>query len=286
MADYCAEAYAKINLGLDVVGRRADGYHLVKMIMQSVGISDNLIFSKTPEGEISISSNVDLGAPEDNLIYKAIKLIRNEFGIKEGVSVQLTKRIPVAAGLAGGSSDCAATLKAMNLMFGLELSPEKLAEYGVRLGADVPFCLMGGTALSEGIGEVLTPVENTLDVSVLLVKPDIGISTKAVYSALDRIEDPFHPDIDGILAALKNNDLAGMCANMGNILEEVSCKMSPVIDIIKESMLKLGADGSMMSGSGPTVFGLFSDRKKAEAAFSEFKASEFAGGTFLTGFVR
>ena len=285
MSDYSTEAYAKINLGLDVVGRRTDGYHLVKMIMQSVGISDSLFFTKTADGEIHIDSNVNLGAPESNLIYKAIKLIRGEFGIKEGVSVQLTKRIPVAAGLAGGSSDCAATLKAMNSMFGLELSPEQLADYGVRLGADVPFCLLGGTALSEGIGEVLTPVANTLDVHVLLVKPDIGISTKEVYTALDGIEDPLHPDIDGILEALRNNDLAGMCAKMGNILEEVSCKMSPVINDIKKKMLELGADGSMMSGSGPTVFGLFSDSKKAEAAYNEFKASKFADGTFLTGFV-
>ncbi len=285
MSDYSTEAYAKINLGLDVVGRRDDGYHLVKMVMQSVGLSDLLDFSRTSDGRISIDSNVDLGAPEDNLIYKAVELIRREYGIKDGVSVRLTKRIPVAAGLAGGSSDCAATLKAMNAMFELNLTPQKLAEYGVRLGADVPYCLLGGTALAEGIGEILTPVTPVRGVHVLLVKPEIGISTKAVYQALDELKDPMHPDIDGLLEAVRENDLKGMCSRMGNILEDVSCRMAPVVNDIKKKMLELGADGSMMSGSGPTVFGLFVDSKKAEAAYLDFKASKFAEGTFLTGFV-
>ncbi len=285
MSDYSTKAYAKINLGLDVVGRRGDGYHLVKMVMQSVGLSDLLDFTRTKDGRISIDSNVDLGAPEDNLIYKAIELIRKEYRVKDGVSVRLTKRIPVAAGLAGGSSDCAATLKAMNAMFGLNLNPEKLAEYGVRLGADVPYCLLGGTALAEGIGEILTPMTPFTGVHVLLVKPDIGISTKAVYHALDELKDPVHPDIDRILAAVRDRDLNSMCAQMGNILEGVSSRMAPVVNEIKAKMLELGADGSMMSGSGPTVFGLFADIKKAEAAFREFNAREFSEGTFLTEFV-
>ena len=219
------------------------------------------------------------------LIYKAVELIRREYGIKDGVSVRLTKRIPIAAGLAGGSSDCAATLKAMNAMFELNLTPQKLAEYGVRLGADVPYCLLGGTALAEGIGEILTPVAPVRGAHVLLVKPEIGISTKAVYQALDELKDPMHPDIDGLLEAVRDHDLKGMCSRMGNILEDVSCRMAPVVNDIKKKMLELGADGSMMSGSGPTVFGLFADSKKAEAAYLDFKASKFAEGTFLTGFV-
>ena len=287
MGDYCTEAYAKINIGLDVTGRRDDGYHSVRMVMQTVGLSDTLEFTRTGDDRITVESNVNLGLPEDNLIYKAIDLIRREYGIRDGINVRLTKRIPLSAGLAGGSSDCAASLRAMNSMFRLDIDEETLARYGLSLGADVPYCLLGGTALAEGIGEILTPLPPLPPaghVKVLLVKPNIGISTKAVYHAFDSVKDPVHPDIDGLVAAIKKNDFAGTCSLLGNILETVSCSMSPAIDDIKESMLELGAVGSLMSGSGPTVFGLFTDSEKARAAYRDFKRSKYSSGTFFTGF--
>ncbi|MBQ3912499.1 MAG: 4-(cytidine 5'-diphospho)-2-C-methyl-D-erythritol kinase, partial [Lachnospiraceae bacterium] len=188
MAEFTVKAYAKINLGLDIVGLRDDGYHLVRMIMQTVGLSDVLEFTRTDDGRITIDSDVALGAPSDNLIYKAIDLLRREEGIAHGMHVKLTKCIPVAAGLAGGSSDCAASLKAANELYGLGLSPERLAAYGVRLGADVPYCLMGGTAISEGIGEKLTPLPAAPQAYVLLVKPAFGISTKEAYGGYDSKE--------------------------------------------------------------------------------------------------
>ena len=285
MAEFTAKAYAKINLGLDIVGLRDDGYHLVRMIMQTVGLSDVLEFSRTDDGRITIDSDVTLGAPSDNLIYKAIDLLRREEGVAHGMHVKLTKRIPVAAGLAGGSSDCAASLKAANELYGLGLSPERLAEYGVRLGADVPYCLMGGTAISEGIGEKLTPLPAAPQAHVLLVKPSFGISTKEAYAAYDREERPDHPDIDGLIRAIEAGDLHAMCAHMGNVLEPVSIAMHPEIETIKHKMLALGAAGSMMSGSGPTVFGLFDDEAAAKRAYIEFADAGDGMQVFLTEFV-
>ena len=285
MAELTAKAYAKINLGLDIVGLRADGYHLVRMIMQTVGLSDELEFTRTKDGLITIDSDVELGAVSDNLIYKAVDLLRREEGISDGMHVKLTKRIPVAAGLAGGSSDCAASLKAANDLYGLGLSPERLAAYGVRLGADVPYCLMGGTAISEGIGEKLTPLPAAPKAHVLLVKPSFGISTKEAYAAYDREESPAHPDIDGLIRAIKAGDLRAMCASMGNVLEPVSIAMHPEIADIKARMKELGAAGSMMSGSGPTVFGLFDDEAAAKRAYEEFADAGSRAQVCLTGFV-
>ncbi len=281
---YNIDAYAKINLGLDVIGRREDGYHLVRMVMQTVGLCDSLSFEKNSFGEISIRSNVDLGPARNNLIYKAVELIRSEFGITDGVDVDLHKRIPAAAGLAGGSSDCAAALKAMNSLFSLEIPDEKLAAYGVRLGADVPYCLMGGTALAEGIGEVLSPLGSVPEAYVLLVKPPLGISTKEIYERLDSESDIGHPDIDGLIAAVGRKDLDGICGLMGNVLEKVSCGIYPVINEIRNDMKAMGAKGAMMSGSGPTVFGLFDDPDTASKAYQRFKSSRFGEATFLTGF--
>ncbi len=281
---YNIDAYAKINLGLDVIGRREDGYHLVRMVMQTVGLCDSLSFEPNSSGEISIRSNVDLGPARNNLIYKAVELIRSEFGITDGVDVDLHKRIPAAAGLAGGSSDCAAALKAMNSLFSLEIPDEKLAAYGVRLGADVPYCLMGGTALAEGIGEVLSPLGSVPEAYVILVKPPLGISTKEIYERLDSESDIGHPDIDGLIAAVGRKDLDGICGLMGNVLEKVSCGIYPVINEIRNDMKAMGAKGAMMSGSGPTVFGLFDDHDTASKAYQRFKSSRFGEATFLTGF--
>ena len=285
MAEFTAKAYAKINLGLDIVGLRDDGYHLVRMIMQTVGLSDVLEFTRTDDGRITIDSDVALGAPSDNLIYKAIDLLRREEGIAHGMHVKLTKCIPVAAGLAGGSSDCAASLKAANELYGLGLSPERLAEYGVRLGADVPYCLMGGTAISEGIGEKLTPLPAAPQAYVLLVKPAFGISTKEAYGGYDSKEHHDHPDIDGLIRATEAGDLHAMCALMGNVLEPVSIAIHPEIETIKHKMLALGAAGSMMSGSGPTVFGLFDDEAAAKRAYEEFADAQDGMQVCLTEFV-
>ena len=284
MAELIAKAYAKINLGLDIVGLRDDGYHLVRMIMQTVGVADELEFTRTKDGQITIDSNVNLGKASDNLIYKAIDLIRKEKGITGGMQVRLTKNIPVAAGLAGGSSDCAAALKAMNELYGLGLSAEQLADYGVRLGADVPYCLMGGTAISEGIGEKLTALKPAPFVHVLLVKPPVGISTKEAYAAYDREERHEHPDIDGLIRAIEAQDLKALCASMGNVLEPVSMNMHPEIGNIKAKMLELGAAGSMMSGSGPTVFGLFGEEETAARAGRELKEAFPEAEVFMTGF--
>ncbi|MBR5967558.1 MAG: 4-(cytidine 5'-diphospho)-2-C-methyl-D-erythritol kinase, partial [Lachnospiraceae bacterium] len=204
--------------------------------------------------------------------------------ITDGMRVRLTKNIPVAAGLAGGSSDCAAALKAMNKIYGLGLSPEELAAYGVRLGADVPYCLMGGTAISEGIGEILTPLPSAPFAHVLLVKPPVGISTKEAYAAYDREPQHEHPDIDGLIHAIEARDLRAMCASMGNVLEPVSVGMHPEIEDIKAKMKELGAAGSMMSGSGSTVFGLFEEKEAAGAAGIVLKETYPGAEIFLTGF--
>lgn len=286
MKEFEIKAPGKINLGLDVVGRREDGYHLVKMVMQTVRLYDRLRFNKTKFESIVIESNLRyLPCNENNLVYKAIDIIRREYGITDGMHVTLDKRIPVAAGMAGGSSDAAATIKAMNRMYDLGMSPEKMAEMGLKLGADVPYCLMGGTALAEGIGEKLTKLSDVPAAKILLVKPNISISTKVVYEKIDSAGDLNHPDIDAIIRAVDNQDLRGICDNMGNVLETVSCDDYPVITSIKQRMLGFGAVGAMMSGSGPTVFGVFTDNDCAEKAFYEFKSGEFGRGTFLTEFM-
>ncbi len=286
MNKYCIDAYGKINLGLDVIGRREDGYHLVKMVMQTVGLYDTLEFEKTEGPEIIIKTGTDeLPSDKGNLIYRAVEMVRERFGIKEGVSVKLTKRIPIAAGMAGGSTDAAASLKAMKTLFELDIPEEELYEMGLRLGADVPYCLMGGTALAEGIGEILTRLPSVPEAKVLLVKPPIGISTAVVYRRIDTAGVPVHPDIDGIITQIKEKNTKGYCKLLGNVLEMVSCSDYPIIDEIKAKMTELGADASMMSGSGPTVFGIFTDYAKADEAYRYFKRTEFQDSVFLTDFV-
>lgn len=276
-------AYAKINLSLDVVGRLANGYHEVRMIMQTVGIHDTLKFEKT-EGEIVLSSDAgELPLGEDNLIYKAAKLVRETYGISGGVKVHLEKRIPVAAGMAGGSTDAAATLKAMNLLYDLRLSEEDLCGLGVKLGADVPYCIMGGTALSEGIGEVLTKLAPMPECVLLVAKPDINVSTKEVYQALDSQSVPWHPDVDGMRQAIEEGRLEGIYSRLGNVLETVTVAKHPIVSEIKQEMLENGALGSLMSGSGPSVFGIFDDEEKARAAGECIKKKGLAKQVFVTG---
>ncbi|MBS7240216.1 MAG: 4-(cytidine 5'-diphospho)-2-C-methyl-D-erythritol kinase [Acetatifactor sp.] len=275
-------AYAKINLGLDVIGRLPNGYHEVKMIMQSVGICDELTFEKQPSGITVTTDSGELPTDENNLIYRAAKLLLDTCAVKEGVRIHLTKRIPIAAGMAGGSTDAAATLKAVNQLFRFGKTKEELMELGVKIGADVPYCILGGTALAEGIGERLTPLPPMPNCHLLVAKPDINVSTKYVYTTLDAAPILFHPDIDGMTAAILAGDLTGITAKLGNVLETVTVPAHPIISKIKEKFLELGSDGVLMSGSGPTVFGIFSDKTAAEKAYASMKQSSLAGQVFLT----
>lgn len=278
------KALAKVNLGLDVVRRREDGYHEVKMIMQTIHLYDRLDIRKMKEPGIQIQSNLSfLPVNENNLIYKAGKLLMDEFGITEGVSVKLDKRIPVAAGMAGGSTDAAAMLWGMNRLFSLKLSLEELMKRGVTIGADVPYCLMRGTALAEGIGEKLSPLPPMMKVPILIAKPQISVSTKFVYSNLKLDKDTVHPDIDQCIEDIRRGSLTDLCAHMGNVLESVTIPAYPVIREIKEHMMENGAVGAMMSGSGPTVFGLFSDEKTAKKAYYAMRKSGLAKQVYLSG---
>lgn len=279
------KAYAKVNLGLDVVRRREDGYHEVKMIMQNIGVHDELTFRKQEQGITLKIDRVDLPTDGNNLIYRTAKLIKEEFEITEGVYITLKKRIPIAAGLAGGSTDAAAVFKGMNELFGLRMTQEKMCELGVRIGADVPYCIMGGTALAEGIGEKLTPLPDAPGAVVLLAKPDISVSTKDIYQNLNVPELKVHPDIDGMTKAIIRHDLDGIIERMDNVLESVTVKMHPVIDEIKNFMKEQGAQRAMMSGSGPTVFGIFEDQGQAAAAYLALKETGLAKDLVVTTFV-
>ncbi len=284
------KAYGKVNLGLDVVRRREDGYHEVRMIMQTVGIYDRIDLTRRERPGIGIETNLYyLPDNENNLAYKAARLLMDEFDVKEGVNIRIKKFIPVAAGMAGGSSDAAAVLFGVNKMFSLGLSMEELMKRGVRLGADVPYCLMRGTALSEGIGEILTPLNPVPQCQVLIAKPAVSVSTKFVYENLhvNQLPKTAHPDIDCLMRAIENRDLRALAENMGNILETVTIPAHPVIQDIKDKMMSMGAVGAMMSGSGPTVFGLFMSPSKAEEAYEEMRcgsASSMARQVYLTRF--
>lgn len=277
------QAFAKINLGLDVLGKREDGYHEVRMIMQTIRMYDQLDMRKSVEPGIHLTTNKKyIPVDENNLVWRAAKLMMDTCGIMEGVSIHLHKVIPVAAGMAGGSSDAAATLVGMNRLFHCGLSKEKLMELGVQIGADVPYCVMRGTALAEGIGEKLTSLPGVPMCYVLIGKPGINVSTKFVYGNLHLDEVTDHPDIDGMVQAIRNHDLYGITDRMGNVLESVTCPAYPVIDEIKAQMMKNGAVNAMMSGSGPTVFGIFDDPDKAEFARDQLKISGLSKQTFLT----
>lgn len=279
------KAYAKINLGLDVIGTLPNGYHEVRMIMQTVGIYDELTFEEIDMG-IEISTNAgELPLNEDNLIYKACKLLMDKYGIDKGVRIHLEKNIPIAAGMAGGSTDAATTLKGVAELFNLDVSEEELKEIGVKIGADVPYCVMGGTALAEGIGEKLTALKPAPKCFLLVEKPDINVSTKYVYEHLDAKSDYEHPDIDGMLAAIEGDDLDGVVCRLKNVLEAVTVEAYPIIDEIKNDMLEAGAMGSLMSGSGPTVFGIFDDENRARLAFEKMKELGKAKQIFLTELV-
>jgi 4-diphosphocytidyl-2-C-methyl-D-erythritol kinase len=312
-------AYAKVNLALDVLGRRENGYHDVKMVMQNLDIYDELEFElcDTQEGSYSIiikTDNPDIPTDERNLIYKAARLLLEEYGIQKKLTVRLEKNIPVEAGMAGGSTDAAATLHAVNELAGLGLSTKQLMDHGVRLGADVPFCVLGKTALSEGIGEILTEIPALPGCFVAVAKPAVGVSTKLVYTELDNVmakaamadetagvagesavknvSAVVHPNVDVMVAALKEGvgvDESKRCeivrrvaGLMGNVLESVTIPMHPEIAEIKCIMLENGAINAMMSGSGPTVYGIYEDEKSAETAVAQIRAAGLAAQTFVT----
>lgn len=282
------KAYAKINLSLDVVRRRDDGYHEVKMIMQTVGLYDELVMEKCGQGiHITVSMGEDflgetLPADENNLVYKAAKLVTDRYGLSGGVRIHLDKRIPMAAGMAGGSTDAAAVIRGMNELFLLGMDAGEMKKLAVKIGADVPYCIEGGTQLSEGIGEILTPLRAAPEFLLLIAKPDIGVSTKYVYENLNLQTLTAHPDVDGMAAAIENGDEAGIVDRMENVLESVTLEKYPVIRKIKEVMKKNGARNALMSGSGPTVFGIYKNREEMDKTARLLRDGKLAKQIFIT----
>ena len=276
------KALGKVNLGLDILGRKENGYHEVRMVMQTVYLYDRVILERSRTPGIMVETNLRfLPVNENNLAYRAAKLLMDEFRIEDGISIRLNKHIPVAAGMAGGSSNAAAVLFGMNRIFGLGLTMEELMKRGVTLGADVPYCIMRGTVLAEGIGEVLTPLAPMPKCFVLLAKPPVAVSTKLVYEKLDSQEIENHPDIDGIIEGLEEQSLAKITASMGNVLERVTALEYPIIDKIKNTMKTAGALNAMMSGSGPTVFGIFEDKNRARAAAQKIKETQLTKQVYV-----
>ncbi len=277
------KALAKINLGLDVLGRRADGYHNVRMVMQSIYLYDNVKIEQKRQPGIELISNLYyLPSDSGNIAYKAAQMLMEEFDLPGGVRITLEKHIPVAAGMAGGSSNAAAVLFGMNKIYGLHLSQQELMERGVKLGADVPYCIMRGTVLAEGIGERLTVLPAMPKCAVLIAKPPISVSTRVVYQGLDAMEIVRHPDIDGLIHALDQGSLEGTAACMGNVLEDVTITRYPVINEIKQEMIAAGALNAMMSGSGPTVFGLFESKMVAREAQERIRKKGLAKQAYVT----
>ena len=277
------KALAKINLGLDVLRKREDGYHDVRMIMQTVRIFDRLALVKQDKEGIRVRTNLYyLPANENNLVYKAANLLFEEFDIPGGLSIDLKKYIPVAAGMAGGSSDAAAAFVGVNRMFHLGLTEEQLMERAVKVGADVPYCIMRGTALAEGIGEKLKRLPKVPECYVLVGKPGINVSTKTAYENLNLAGIGKHPDIDGLIRDIEDGDLYAMASKMENVFEPGIIRQYPVIGNIKELMEEKGALKAVMSGSGPTVFGIFDNRDKMAAAARSLRKSGLAKTVFAT----
>lgn len=276
-------AMGKINLGLDVVRRREDGYHEVRMVMQMVNLYDKIKITKIRRPKIYISTNLKfLPIDENNIAYKAAKLLMEEFNLKSGVYIEIEKHIPVAAGMAGGSSDAATVLYGINRLFRLNLNKTQLMERGVKLGADVPFCISRRTSLCEGIGEIITPLPSMPDCYILIAKPGFSVSTKYVYENLDIDSLKTHPDIDSLIDAINRQDIDGVAGRMENVLETVTAVKYPEIEGIKDLMRQKGALNAMMSGSGPTVFGIFNQKRLAKIAYEEVRKEASVRNVFLT----
>lgn len=265
------KAYAKINIALDIIGKREDGYHLLRMIMQSIDLYDTIIIDKVGSG-IKLKCNKHyVPIDERNLAYKAAKLFMETYSINQGVEIDLVKNIPVSAGLAGGSTDAAGVLKLMNRIFNINASEDELKALGLKLGADVPYCISGGTALCEGIGEKITQLKPFKDKILVLIKPPFGVSTKEVYRDFNLSKAIFHPKIEELIKAMEKDDIYFVSENMKNLLENVTLKKHRVINNIKEEVKSNGSIGTMMSGSGPTVFAFFDDMLKAQMCYDNMK---------------
>ena len=274
---------AKINITLDVIGKRPDGYHDLRMIMQTVNLYDMVYIRKMHAEGIKLKTNLKwLPNNEGNIAYKAAQLFKETYGIESGISIELNKRIPVAAGLAGGSSNAAAVLIGMNYLFGTQIEDKELMKLGVQLGADVPYCILKGTALAEGIGDILTPLPPIPNCYVLLAKPRINVSTATVFRDLNLSGVQDHPPTNKVIQAIEQGDIHTMAANMGNVLETVTIKRHPIITTIKNIMLGHGALGAMMSGSGPTVFGIYSSKNGAYKAAHKLKLESLVRDVFIT----
>lgn len=282
MSEITLKAYAKVNIGLDIVGKREDGYHLLKSVMQQVGLYDLITVSTRDDKEIKIlSDNPAVPLDESNIAYKAAKRMMDKYQIETGVNIHIDKRIPVAAGMAGGSTDGAAVIKGINELYNLGASNSELNEIGVLVGADVPFCIEGGTMLCEGIGEKMTKLDSVPEMQLLIAKPPIDVSTVQVYKSL-KLSELEHPDMDKVLEGFSEKNVEKIVNNMGNVLESVTTKEHEIINILKKEMLDNGAIGSLMSGSGPTVFGIFKDEEsslKAEAALKKLHPTVFVQAT-------
>lgn len=277
------KAYAKINLGLDVLGTLPNGYHEVRMIMQSIGIYDKVNLKTNRTGQITINTNLSfLSSGKDNLAYRAAELMKKKYGIKDGIDIDLYKYIPVAAGMAGGSTDAAAVFRGINEMCGINAAESELMELGVSLGADIPYCIMGGTALAEGIGERLTRIADCPFCYIVVAKPYVSVSTKFVYDNLVLDENTQHPDTEGIIESINGNNIKGVADRLCNVLESVTIKEYPEIEMIKKRMKECGAVNSLMSGSGPTVFGIFTDREMAEDCNNKLRESKLVKNIYVT----
>ena len=282
MDEWRSRAFAKINLSLDVLGKRSDGYHEVRMVMQSVSLFDNVFLKKSEEAGIRLTANKPfLPTDERNLMVRAALRMFEKYGLPGGLEMTLDKYIPVAAGMAGGSTDAAAVFRGINALYGLGLSDEELMEEGVKLGADIPYCIVGKTMLAEGIGEKLSLLPPCPKCYAVIAKPAFSASTKGVYEALDSLENDAHPDTDGLIRAMAANDLRAMASCMGNVLELVTGQAHPLIGQIEANLTENGAFKAMMSGSGPTVFGLFESLEKAKFALRALRKTHLAPSTYL-----
>ena len=265
------KAYGKVNISLDVDGKREDGYHVLSMIMQNIDLYDEIEVEKQECGIILECNKSYVPVDNRNLAYKAAEIFKERYDIVDGVKINIEKNIPVSAGLAGGSTDAAAVLKVMNKLFNVNATEEELMELGLKLGADIPYCIHGGTALCEGIGEIITPIKPFRDKIVVLVKPAFGVSTKEVYKNFNLEKVKQHPKTAEIINAIENDDLNFVASNMKNLLENVTLRKHKILIKIKEEMNACGAINSMMSGSGPTVFAFFDDMLKAQRCFEKMK---------------
>lgn len=289
MSEITGKAHGKINLNLDVTGKREDGYHLVRMVMQTVDICDTVTVTETEGNEIELTTDSGkIPSGPENLVWRAADVMRREYGLTGGLRIHLDKRIPIAAGMAGGSADAAAVFRLLRELYRLDASDEKLQELALPLGADIPYCIAGGTQLSEGIGEVLTKLPAPPECTLLVCKPDLDVPTPWVYREYDSIpaEEIRHPDVDGLIDAIREKDLAKMCRLFGNVLEQKTGAEYPVIGRLERFFLNHGALGSIMTGSGPTVFAVYDDQDAAEAAFAALEEEkEFRNfQKFLTDF--